>query len=163
GRPPPPGAPVRVFGILNPPPPPASPGAYDFGRNAYFQGLGGTLFALGETRPAQLEPPPWRVRVMSRVTAARSALGGRIVAGLGGPLFALGETRPAQLEPPPWRVRMIIRVNAVRYALAERIVARLGVRTGGVAAAMTTGHETWIQDPDLDAMRDSGLAHILSI
>ncbi|MEN5114505.1 ComEC/Rec2 family competence protein [Brevundimonas diminuta] len=120
GAPPPPGAAIRVFGILNPPPPPASPGAYDFGRNAYFQGMGGTLFALGPTRAADL-------------------------------------------APPPWRVRMEMRVNAVRYALAERIVARLGERTGGVAAAMTTGHETWIQSPDLDAMRDSGLAHILSI
>lgn len=120
GTPPPPGAPIRVFGILNPPPPPASPGAYDFGRNAYFKGMGGTLFALGPTRPAVLAPPPWRVRAA-------------------------------------------MKVNAVRYALAERIVARLGERTGGVAAAMTTGHETWIQDPDLDAMRDSGLAHILSI
>ncbi|MBN9479145.1 MAG: ComEC/Rec2 family competence protein [Bordetella sp.] len=120
GAPPPPGAAIRVFGILNPPPPPASPGAYDFGRNAYFQGMGGTLFALGPTRPADL-------------------------------------------PSPPWRVRMEMKVNAVRYALAERIVARLGERTGGVAAAMTTGHETWIQSPDLDAMRDSGLAHILSI
>ena len=120
GAPPPPGAAVRIFGILNPPPPPASPGAYDFGRNAYFQGLGGTLFALGPTRSADL-------------------------------------------APPPWRVRMEMKVNAVRFALAQRIVARLGERTGGVAAAMTTGHETWIQDPDLDAMRDSGLAHILSI
>jgi len=120
GTPPPPGAAIRVFGILNPPPLPASPGAYDFGRNAYFQGMGGTLFALGPTRTADL-------------------------------------------APPPWRVRMAMKVNAVRYALAERIVARLGERTGGVAAAMTTGHETWIQSPDLDAMRDSGLAHILSI
>lgn len=82
---------------------------------------------------------------------------------MGGTLFALGPTRAADLAPPPWRVRMAMKINAVRYALAERIVARLGERTGGVAAAMTTGHETWIQSPDLDAMRDSGLAHILSI
>src|SRR5690606_32505557 len=72
-------------------------------------------------------------------------------------------TRRRVLAPPPWRVRATMKVNAVRFALAERIVARLGERTGGVAAAMTTGHETWIQSPDLDAMRDSGLAHILSI
>ena len=50
GEPPTPGTAVRLFGILNPPPSPASPGAYDFGRNAYFQGMGGTLFALGQTR-----------------------------------------------------------------------------------------------------------------
>ena len=120
GEPPRPGEPIRLFAILNPPPPPASPGAYDFGRNAYFQGLGGTAFALGETRRAYL-------------------------------------------APPPWKLRMAMAVNGARFALAERIVARLGERTGGIAAAMTTGHETWIGREDLEVMRDSGLAHILSI
>lgn len=120
GEPPVPGTAIRLFAILNPPPPPASPGAYDFGRNAYFQGLGGTAFGLGETREAYL---------------AR----------------------------PPWRLRLAMAVNGARFALAQRIVERLGERTGGIAAAMTTGHETWIAREDLDAMRDSGLAHILSI
>lgn len=120
GEPPKPGEAIRLFAILNPPPPPASPGAYDFGRNAYFQGLGGTAFALGETRGAGL-------------------------------------------APPPWRLRLAMAVNGARFALAQRIVDRLGERTGGIAAAMTTGHETWIGREDLDAMRDSGLAHILSI
>lgn len=120
GQPPRPGEAIRLYAILNPPPPPASPGAYDFGRNAYFQGLGGTAFALGETRQALL-------------------------------------------TPPPWRLRLAMAVNGARFALAQRIVDRLGERTGGIAAAMTTGHETWIGRADLDAMRDSGLAHILSI
>lgn len=120
GEPPRPGEAIRLFAILNPPPAPAAPGAYDFGRNAWFQGLGGVAFALGETRTANLSPPPWRLRLM-------------------------------------------MKVNAARYALAERIVARLGPRVGGVAAAMLTGHEAWIGREDLDAMRDSGLAHILSI
>ncbi|MGA0545658.1 ComEC/Rec2 family competence protein [Brevundimonas sp. VNH65] len=120
GPPPRPGEAIRLYAILNPPPAPAAPGAYDFGRNAWFQGLGGVAFALGETRAAELSPPPWRLRLM-------------------------------------------MRVNAARYALAERIVARLGPRIGGVAAAMVTGHEAWIGREDLDAMRKSGLAHILSI
>ncbi|MFN7107397.1 MAG: ComEC/Rec2 family competence protein [Brevundimonas sp.] len=120
GEPPKPGEAIRLFGILNPPPAPASPGAYDFGRNAFFQGMGGVAFALGETRPADL-------------------------------------------ASPPWRLRLAIAVNGARYALAERIVARLGERTGGIAAAMTTSHETWISQEDMDVMRDSGLAHILSV
>jgi competence protein ComEC len=120
GDPPPPGAPIRLFGILNPPPAPASPGGYDFGRGAYFQGMGGVAFALSETRPASLP------------------------------------------EPPP-RLELAMRINAARYALAQRIVARLGERTGGVAAAMVTSHETWIDQETLDDMRDSGLAHILSV
>lgn len=120
GEPPRPGEAIRLFGILNPPPAPASPGAYDFGRNAFFQGMGGVAFALGETRRADL-------------------------------------------APPPWRLRLAMAVNGARYALAERIVARLGERTGGIAAAMTTSHETWISQEDMDVMRDSGLAHILSV
>ncbi|WP_292118282.1 ComEC/Rec2 family competence protein [Brevundimonas sp.] len=120
GEPPRPGEAIRLFAIQNPPPAPASPGAYDFGRNAYFQGLGGVAFALGETR--------------------------RI-----------------DLPPAPWRLRLAMAVNSARYALAERIVARLGERTGGIAAAMTTSHETWISPTDMDLMRDSGLAHILSV
>ncbi|NBB62857.1 DUF4131 domain-containing protein, partial [Pseudomonas sp. ODNR1LW] len=120
GEPPRPGEAIRLFAILNPPPPPASPGAYDFGRNAFFQSLGGVAFALGETR--------------------------RI-----------------DLPPAPWRLRLAMAVNGVRYALAERIVARLGERTGGIAAAMTTSHEAWISQADMDVMRASGLAHILSV
>ncbi len=120
GEPPPPGAPVRLFALLNPPPAPASPGAYDFGRGAYFQGMGGVAFALSETRPATLA------------------------------------------DPPP-RLELAMRINAARYALAQRIVARLGEPTGGVAAAMVTSHETWIDQETLDDMRDSGLAHILSV
>jgi competence protein ComEC len=120
GNPPRPGEAIRLFALLNPPPAPASPGAYDFGRSAWFAGVGGVAFALDDTRTIQLESPP------------------------GG-------------------LQLIMRINAVRYALAERIVARLGPRTGGVAAAMVTGHEAWLERDDLDAMRDSGLAHILSI
>ena len=120
GEAPAPGQAVRLFAILNPPPAPASPGAYDFGRNAFFQSLGGVAFALGETRPAYLAPPPWRVRAA-------------------------------------------MAVNGMRFDLASRIVDRLGERTGGIAAAMTTGQEAWLNPDDVDVMRDSGLAHILSI
>ncbi|MEG2314112.1 ComEC/Rec2 family competence protein, partial [Brevundimonas sp.] len=109
-----------IYGLLNPPPAPASPGAYDFGRMAWFESLGGVLFGLGETREARL-------------------------------------------SLPPWRVRLEMKINAVRFAMAERLVQRLGEQRGGIAAAMVTGHETWIGQQDLQAMRDSGLAHILSI
>jgi competence protein ComEC len=39
----------------------------------------------------------------------------------------------------------------------------MGPRTGGVAAAMTTGQEAWLDPADVEHMRDSGLAHVLSI
>lgn len=118
--PPEPGQAIRLFAILNPPPAPASPGAYDFGRTAFFQRIGGVAFSLGETRSAVL-------------------------------------------PEAPWRLRLVMRINALRFDLAKRIVARQGERAGGVAAAMTTGHEAWLDPAEVDVMRDSGLAHILSI
>ena len=118
--PPEPGQAIRLFAILNPPPAPASPGAYDFGRTAFFQRIGGVAFSLGETRPAIL-------------------------------------------PEAPWRLRLVMKVNAFRFDLAKRIVARQGERAGGVAAAMTTGQEAWLDPAEVDVMRDSGLAHILSI
>jgi len=118
--PPEPGQAIRLFAILNPPPAPASPGAYDFGRTAFFQRIGGVAFSLGETRPAVV-------------------------------------------PEAPWRLRLVMKVNAFRFDLAKRIVARQGERAGGVAAAMTTGQEAWLDPAEVDIMRDSGLAHILSI
>ncbi|WP_296820669.1 ComEC/Rec2 family competence protein [Brevundimonas sp.] len=111
---------VSIRGVLNPPPEPASPGAFDFGRNAWFQSVGGTVLSISQPRPVILREPPW-----------------------------------------PLRLKMAI--NGMRFDLGRRIVERLGQPSGGIAAAMTTGHEAWIAEADEQAMRDSGLAHILSI
>lgn len=115
-----PGQAVRLRAMLGPPPPPAAPGAYDFARDAWFHGVGGVGFAIGDARPVTL-------------------------------------------DPPPARLRLAMAVNAFRWRLASRIVGRMGVETGGIAAAMVTGHEAWITKEQTEAMRASGLAHILSI
>lgn len=120
GEAPRPGTPVAVRAIVNPPPGPASPGAFDFGRNAWFQSIGGSALAITEPRSIMLNVPPW-----------------------------------------PLRLKMA--VNGMRFDLGQRIVARLGPETGGIATAMVTGHEAWVDPADEQAMRDSGLAHILSI
>jgi competence protein ComEC len=78
--------------------------------------------------------------------------------------FTVREPAPTRLEAPAsLQLRLLLRVNALRWSLSKRIVERLGPRLGGVAAAMTTGHEAWLDRQTLDAMRDSGLAHVLSI
>jgi competence protein ComEC len=115
-----PGQALRLRAMLGPPPPPAAPGAYDFARDAWFHGVGGVGFQIGEAAPAEL-------------------------------------------DPPPARLRLAMAVNAFRWRLASRIVDRMGPETGGVAAAMVTGHEAWITKEQTEAMRASGLAHILSI
>lgn len=115
-----PGTPVRLRAGLGPPPPPASPGAYDFARDAWYDRVGGVGFAV----------------VAPRVIA---------------------------LAEPPAQLRLLMRINAMRWSLARRIVDDTGARSGGIAAAMVTGHEAWISQEQTDAMRASGLAHILSI
>ncbi|MES2343053.1 MAG: ComEC/Rec2 family competence protein, partial [Pseudomonadota bacterium] len=117
---PPPGTAIRLRGMLNPPPPPASPGSYDFARDAFFEGIGGVGFTL--TQPRQI--------------------------------FA---------EPPPWRLALEMRVNAARWVLARKIVDQMGVESGGLAAAMVTGHEAFVPREQVDALRAAGLAHIISI
>ena len=115
-----PGEAVRLKAMLGPPPDPASPGAYDFARDAFFQGIGAVGFSLSD--PMVVDGPP-----------------------------------------PPRLLGATMSVNAARWSLSRRIVDELGPRIGGVAAAMTTGHEAWLQNDDVQAMRDSGLSHILSI
>jgi len=116
-----PGQVVRVLAIVNPPPPPASPGSYDFARDAYFESVGTVGLALREPE----------------VVAAEA--------------------------PAPWRLRLAMAVNATRWALTQRIVAALGPETGGLAAAMTTGHEAFIPREQVENLRAAGLAHIISI
>ena len=116
-----PGEPISLLAVINTPPPPASPGAYDFARDAYFESVGGVGFALG---PAST----WEAPVV-----------------------------------PPWRLRATMQINAWRWALTRRIVDTLGMRTGGLAAAMTTGHEAFIPKAEVDDLRVAGLAHIISI
>lgn len=82
---------------------------------------------------------------------------------IGGVGFAIGDVANTKLDPPPPRLRLTMAVNAFRWRLAQRILARMGPSSGGVGAAMVTGHEAWITQDQTDAMRASGLAHILSI
>ncbi|ALL15267.1 competence protein ComEC [Caulobacter henricii] len=115
-----PGEAVRLRAILGPPPPPAAPGAYDFARDAWFNGVG----AVG---------------------------------------FSLSGVDRVRLEAAPQRLKATMAVNAFRWRLAERIYTRMGPASGGIGAAMVTGHENWIPTEQTEAMRASGLAHILSI
>ncbi|MDP1600307.1 MAG: ComEC/Rec2 family competence protein [Phenylobacterium sp.] len=115
-----PGTVISLRGMLNAPPPPASPGSYDFARDAFFDGIGGVGFALTPVREVQGAPPPWRL----------------------------------DLE---------MKINAARWALAKQIVGEMGPESGGLAAAMVTGHEAFIPKEQVEALRASGLAHIVSI
>jgi competence protein ComEC len=111
-----PGARIAVRAWLMPPAAPAVPGAYDFARAAWFQGIGGTGRALEvETIAAPV--------------------------GLG------------------WKAR----ISAQRQGLADHIRSRLPGAEGGIAAALATGDQAGIAEEEAEAMRRSGLAHLLSV
>ncbi|MET1112316.1 MAG: ComEC/Rec2 family competence protein, partial [Allosphingosinicella sp.] len=110
------GATVRLRGWLMPPAPAALPGAYDFARAAWFQGIGGT----------------------GRVTLVRLV---------------------APATDQGWRARLA----NLRQNLADHIRARLPGGAGGIAAALATGDQGGIPEVDAEAMRRSGLAHLLSV
>lgn len=102
--------------VLRPPGAPVAPGAFDFRRDAYFQGLGGVGFAIGP------------VSVL-----ASSGDGG---------WFA-----------------------AARVGFRAQVYAALPDRPdlAGVVAALTVGDRSGVVDEDREALRASGLAHLLAI
>ena len=115
---------VRARAVLTPPLAPVSPGGFDFARQAFYQGLGATGFAIGAARPQ--EPPDG---------AATDGLAERVANWL----------------------------NGLRRTLTLRIFAQIEGASGGVAAALMTGDRSGIPEDVNQAMRDAGLAHLLSI
>ena len=124
---PPPGSAIRVFALLDPPPGPAAPGAYDFARDDWFEGVGGVGLAL--------RPP-----------------------------------EAMQFAAPPLMLRLEMAMNSLRWQVASQLVANIRAVMGrddggaaGLAAAVTTSHQDWLAPTNRDALRGSGLAHMLAI
>ncbi|MCA3325382.1 MAG: ComEC/Rec2 family competence protein [Roseomonas sp.] len=77
--------------------------------------------------------------------------------GQGGVGFAIGaaEVIPRAGEAPP--------LSGLRRDLEARVIAALPGPAGAISAALLTGSQSAIPAADLNAMRDSGLAHLLSV
>jgi len=80
-------------------------------------------------------------------------------------LGAIGHaTVPLRLDPAAGRAGGLrVGVERVRDAVTERVRATIGGAAGAVAAALLTGERGAIPEAVNEAMRDSGLAHLLSI
>ena len=107
---------IRVRATLAPVAGPAYPGGFDFRRQLFFQGIGGTGFAMGKVE-----------RLDATEDAAPSSL--------------------ARLQD----------------RIAARVRAQVSGDAGAIAVAFLTGERAGISDAANAAMRDSGLAHLLSI
>lgn len=91
------------------------------------------------------------------------ALGGYF-AGLGATGFVLGKTHPAAAPVgAPLRIRVYAAVEHIRRALTARILAAIPGETGAVATALISGVRDQISAEVNEAMRISGLYHVLSI
>ncbi len=107
-----------------------------------------------------------RVRVLLRPPSAPAFPGGwdlqrdAFFTGLGGSGVALNPAerleRRAPSGPSAW-------FRAARDELNRRVAAGLPGPSGAVAAALMTGTQTAIPPATLEAFRDSGLAHLLSV
>ncbi len=84
-------------------------------------------------------------------------------ARLGGTGYATSKIEPAAAPPPPWDLVAWGAVDALRAKVNARIRAALPGETGEIAAALITGERGGISEEVTQSMRNSGLAHILSI
>lgn len=75
--------------------------------------------------------------------------------------FAIARPELLVLETEPDRIERAF--MAWRWRLAEHIRSTAGERTGGVAAALLTGDRSGVGAEDAEALRLSGLGHILAI
>jgi len=73
-----PGAAIRVSTLLDPPPGPAAPGAFDFARDAWFEGMGGVGLAMKPPTMITLAEPPWRLRLAMAINGLRWSLAERL-------------------------------------------------------------------------------------
>jgi competence protein ComEC len=76
---------------------------------------------------------------------------------------ATGRALDVAVTAPPGSSSWTARLASWRQRLADHIRARLPGTEGGIAAALATGDQGGIPEADAEAMRRSGLAHLLSV
>lgn len=67
------------------------------------------------------------------------------------------------IRPAPVAAGIVRRFETFRAGLTRSLQDGVGGRAGGLAAALVTGDRGGIADPVTEAMRDSGLAHLIAI
>ncbi|MGO4571720.1 ComEC/Rec2 family competence protein [Microvirga sp. 2TAF3] len=82
---------IETKARLLPPPQPAWPGGYDFGRDAYFKGIGAVGSLVGPVRRVTSpEQPSWSLWLAAKIDEARNTLTQRIASSIGGPAGGVG-------------------------------------------------------------------------
>lgn len=107
---------------------------------------------------ARLKPPEGPVLPGGYDFARRAWFEGR---GAGG--YVLGRATPIDLGAPGWRDRILGPIGSLRHIIADRVRASLPGASGAIGAALMVGEQRAIPDDVADALRTSGLTHIVSI
>lgn len=125
-----PGDRVRLRGVVMPPPAPSAPGAFDFQRQSFFQGLGAVGFAYGraEVVSASRQPGGWRV-AMARL---RQDVGARIRDHLSG---VTGAVATALITGQRGNIPAPV-LAAIREAGLAHLLAISGLHIGLVAGVL---------------------------
>lgn len=84
-------------------------------------------------------------------------------AGIGAVGFAYGAAKAAEIGPAPFPIPLMKPLADLREAIRRRIIATLPDDTGEIAAALIMGDQRGISESTQEAMRASGLGHVLSI
>ncbi len=85
------GRPVSLSARLRPPADPVAPGLYDFGRDAFFAGVGASGFVIGKVGEGQAGEAPLGVRLRAGLDRVRSMISERIRAAIPGPSGAIAD------------------------------------------------------------------------
>jgi competence protein ComEC len=86
--------------------------------------------------------------------------------GIGAYGFVLGDINKhtSTARDPPTALKVLKRkIETVRLEISIRVHDLAGGDAGAVAAALLTGHRSYIREEVLQAMRDAGIAHLLAI
>jgi competence protein ComEC len=111
------------------------------------------------TLKATLQPPPEPVEPGGFDFAHQAWF-----ARLGGTGYATSKIDLLEdARQPPWDIAAWAAIDRLRGAINARIRAVLPGETGEIAVALITGEQGGISEEVKQTMRDSGLAHILSI
>ena len=109
--------------------------------------------------PAILRPPP-EPAAPGAFDFQRQAFFDR----LGATGFSTGRLQVLRIDPPSGPIETArLWIAEVRKKITERLMALLPGAAGAVAASLITGEQGPIPAADMQAVRDSGLAHLLSI
>lgn len=82
---------VSLTARLRPPADPPGPGLYDFGRDAFFSGIGASGFVIGQVRRADLGEAPLGVRLRAGLDQIRSGISQRIRSAIPGHAGAVAD------------------------------------------------------------------------